>query len=536
MPRAALLATASLLTLLLAAPHAHAGNNTAARDTRLVEAVKRGNTDAAVALLRQRLDPNAPEADGTTPLHWATRNNNLALMDRLIRAGANPKATNRFGVTAIFLACENGSAEAISRLLKAGVDANTTAAYGETALMTCARTGVVAAAKALIEAGASVDAVESWRGQTALMWAAAEGHADIVRTLAAAGADINARSAIVTWERQRTQEPRDKWLPPGGLTPLLLAARNGKLESAQTLVELGADINVVDPDRHSALILALSNGHVDVAAYLIDRGADIHIVDKVGQTALYAAVDLKTVPTSNRPAPTETEDSLTSMDVIRRLLARGAKVDAALRQMLPYRTKLDRGGDSVLGAGTTPLLRAAKAGDHETIKLLIEHGANPKAATSSNVNAIMMAANVSAKEEDMTGRRKTQQDIIETIRLLLAQGLDLNEGENSGRTAAHGAAMWGLNDVLTFLHQNGGRLDQRDKRGLTALDAALGRAGGFGFDGRSGVVREETAKLITDLLGPERAKAALSQAPPAPEPDAARQRQLNGQTDQQNDQ
>jgi len=42
--------------------------------------------------------------------------------------------------------------------------------------------------------------------------------------LAEAGADVNARSGIIAWERQRTSEPRDKWLPPGGFTPLLFAA------------------------------------------------------------------------------------------------------------------------------------------------------------------------------------------------------------------------------------------------------------------------------------------------------------------------
>ena len=440
-------------------------------------------------------------------------------MDRLIRAGAKPNAATRHGVTPISLACLNGSAEAVSRLLKAGVSADTTGDFGETALMTCARTGRVDAAKALIEAGASIDAVESWRGQTALMWAAAHGHADMVRTLVAAGADVNARSTIVVWERQRTQEPRDKWLPPGGLTPLLLSAREGKLEATRAVLASGADVNVVDPDRHSALVLALINGHVDVAATLIEAGIDVNMADQAGRTALWAAVDLHTVPASNRPPPSETEDTLTSLDVIKMLLARGANVDAALGKQIPYRTKLDRGGDGVLGAGTTPLLRAAKAADTAVIKLLLEGGANPKATTRNLVNGIMIASNVASREEDMTGRNKTQKDVIDTITLLLPSGLDINATDTQGRAAAHGAALWGLTDVVKFLHQNGAKLDQRDKRGFTALDAALGHAGGFGFDGRSGVVREETAKVIRELLGPEAAAAATSTKPAAPLPE-----------------
>jgi ankyrin repeat protein len=319
-----------------------------------------------------------------------------------------------------------------------------------------------------------------------------------------AGADVNARSSIINWERQRTEEPRDKWLPPGGLTPLLFAARDGKIASAKVLLDHGADINLVDPDRHTPLIIALSSGHFDVAGLLIERGADVNMEDKVGQTALYAAVDGHTVPASNRPAPKETDDTLSSLDVIKMLLAKGAKVDAALRAQLPYRTKLDRGGDGVLGSGTTPLIRAAKAADVAVIKLLLEKGASAKAATRNGVTAVMMAANVNAREEDMTGRSKTEKDIIESIKLLMAAGASVNGGETQqGRTALHGAALWGQTEVVKFLQASGADLNAMDRRGFTPLDHALGRAGGFGFDGNSGVARPETAKVIRELGGQE---------------------------------
>jgi len=229
--------TLVLLAAVVAAP-ASAQTTAPKRDTRLVNALKAGDSAAALALLQQRIDVNAAEPDGTTPLHWAVRLDDLTLVNRLIRAGANVKASNRYGVTPLQLACTNGSAAAIGRLLEAGESANATGPYGETALMVCARTGKPEAAKVLLDHGATVDAVESWRGQTALMWATAQGHPAMMKLLIEAGADVNARSALQKWERQRTLEPRDKWLPEGGLTPLLFAAREGlKLHEVILLLE-----------------------------------------------------------------------------------------------------------------------------------------------------------------------------------------------------------------------------------------------------------------------------------------------------------
>lgn len=502
----------TLLALLLGVAAADAQ----APDRRLVHAAKAGDNATATTLLRQKANPNVPDVDGTTALQWAVRLNDGPLVDRLLVAGADAKAQNRHGVTAIQLACEIGSAPLVMRLLEAGVPATTTGPLGETALHSCARSGGVAAAKVLVARGAPLEAGESWRGQTPLMWAAAQGHAPIVAMLLEAGANPDTRSTVVEWERQRTQEPRDKWLPPGGFTALHLAAREGCVACVTALLDGKAGIDDVDPDRQSALVLALMNGHFDVAGTLIDRGIDVNLKDKVGRTALWAAVDAHTMPSSNRPAPREANDELSSLDIVKKLLGKGADVNAALAQQVPYRTKLDRGGDGVLGAGTTPLLRAAKAGDAPVITLLLENGATAVAATRNGVNGIMMAANVGTREEDMTGRGKTQREAVATMRLLLAAGADVNAADTQGRTAAHGAALWGLTDVVRFLHKNGAKFDVKDKRGFTALDTAMGLAGGFGFDQRSAVVREETATVIRELTGMTDSASATRPAPTGP--------------------
>ena len=493
--------------------------NAAGQDVRLVQAAKAAERAQAIALLGGGADPNQPSADGTTALHWAVKNNDAPLVDRLLRAGAKAHQENRYGITPIALACESGSAAIVERLLKAGVSANATGPLGETALHTCAYAGNTAGVRVLIAAGASVDPGDNWRGQTPLMWAAAEGHPETMQVLIDKGADVNARSTIIEWERQRTDEPRDKWLPPGGWTPLLLAARENCVACVDVLAAAGADLNIVDPERHTALIIALTNGHFDVAGRLIDKGVDLNMQDNVGQTALWAAVDAHTMPDSNRPPPTEMDDKLTAWDIVTKLVTAGAKVDIPLRARVPYRTKIDRGADGVLGAGTTPLLRAAKTGDAKVVELLLKHGANPRATAGRGVTSILLAANVGTSESDRTGRRKTDAGAIETIRLLMAAGADINAADGQGRTAAHGAALWGMTGVIKFLHENKVDLTRKDSRGLTPLQTALGMAGGFGFGGREGVVREETARVIAELTGvplPDASARAAAAAAAAP--------------------
>jgi ankyrin repeat protein len=491
---------------------AAAGASAAEPLPQLVAAAKSGDHGAAMALV-DKTDVSATEPDGTTALHWAARYDDGDLAARLLKAGASPKARNRYGVTPMYLAAQNGSSRMLELLLDAGANANEVGNEGETVLMTASRTGNPDAVRVLLEHGARVDARENWHGQTALMWAAAQCHPAVVRELVKHGADVNERSTEEQWQRQVTAEPREKWLPPGGMTPLLFAAREGCVDSVQTLIELGADLNATTPDGISPIVSALINGHYDVAAALVEAGADTNLVDETGRGALYSAVDFNTMPASNRPAPYVLDNTHSALDVARLLLEHGANVNAQLTKMPPYRAKLDRGNDMMLQAGTTAMLRAAKAGDVPAMKLLLEHGADPKLATRQGINPLMAAAGLGSAEQDSTGRYKTQAQAIEAIRLLLSHGMDINATDRQGRTALHGAALQGYDDVVKFLVDNGARLDVKDQKGFTPLDTALGLAGGFGFAGKEGVVHESTAALLRELMEKQVPAEAAKAAP-----------------------
>src|SRR5215510_12293940 len=101
------------------------GVNAGAAGSDLADAAMRQNRNAVRQLLSQKVDVNAPQADGTTALHWAVRLDDLETTDLLIRAGANVNVANREGSTPIQLAALNGNGAIIEKLIKAGANPNT---------------------------------------------------------------------------------------------------------------------------------------------------------------------------------------------------------------------------------------------------------------------------------------------------------------------------------------------------------------------------------------------------------------------------
>jgi ankyrin repeat protein len=311
---------------------------------------------------------------------------------------------------------------------------------------------------------------------------------------------VNAISSVVKWDRQTTAEPREKWLPLGGFSPLMFAAREGCVECEKILADAGANLNLADPDGITPMVNAIINGHYDAAGFLLDKGADPNQVDKSGRAALYAAVDMHTMPASNRPSPDESGNDMSSLDLIKSLLAHGTAVNTQLKTQQPYRTKVDRGNDTMLTTGTTPILRAAKAGDVVVVSVLLEKGANPNLATRNGVNPVMAAAGLGTNESDAVGRKKTEKEAIDSIDLCLKAGVDVNAVDSKGQTALHGAAQKGWNQVVQYLADHRATLDLKDKKGLTPIDAAMGLAGGLGFDNTTGDVHETTAALLRQLI------------------------------------
>ena len=443
---------------------------------------------------------DARDASGSTRLLVAASGDDVAPVKQLLKAGANPNVRNKLDTTPLMEAAFNSNLEIIEALLDAGADPNASGADGQTPLMLVARGTNVIAAKMLLGKGANPNATESQRRQTALMWAAANSQGKMTRLLVEAGADLDAKTATDLMTPLVSGEPRAQPRSPGGMTALMFASREGCLDCVAAMVDKGAAINLPDPEGVTPLLWAIWNTRFDVAKYLIEHGADVNRWDWWGRTPLYLAVDYVTLPHGGRPDQPPLDHTL-PIEIVRLLLEKGADPNPQLKMTAPLRaTGNDRGLDPMLSPGTTPLIRAAKAMDVESMKALLEHGAEISLTNSRNMTATLAASGMGSTDADTRGYFTTsdvQDRAIAALDLMFRSGGPINgKAGQLAQVPLHGAAFWGWNRVVEYLLQKGADINVADSRGYTAVDYAMGRAGGNSRGGQRIDVHKDTADLL----------------------------------------
>lgn len=441
-----------------------------AADSRLADAAKKDDKKAVRALIGQRVDVNAPQADGTTALHWAAHQDDLETAQLLLKAGANAAATNRYGMTALSQACINGNGAMVELLLNASADPNAALPGGETPLMTASRTGKVEAVRALLAKGANIEAKET-RGQTAIVWAAAEGNVEAVEELIKAGANFKVRLN-------------------SGFTPYLIAVREGQQRTAGALLKAGVDVNetIQSPSGgrfggggskavkagESALHIAVANAHYELASFLLDAGADPN-ADGPGYTALHVIPSVrKPGGGDNDPAP-DGSGTMTSLEIIKKLVAKGANLDARTTRRVNF------GLTSLNTLGATPFCLAARSADAELMRFLAVLGADPKIPTADGATPLIVAAGLGTRSPGEDAG--TDSEVVEAVTAAIELGNDPNAVDKNGETAMHAAAYKNVADAVRYLASHGAKPEvwnQPNKQGWTPLTIAQGyRFGNF---------------------------------------------------------
>ena len=353
-----------------------------------------------------------------------------------------------------------------------------------------ARTGNVAAIRVLLDHGAQINQTNP-RGQTALMWAVSEKNADAARLLISRGANVNAKTNPLPPPR-----PLDLIFsaptPAGGMTALLFAARQNDLESVKALLDGGADINLVSADGSSAILSCHCQRTYELAEFLLTKGADPNLADNRGRAALYAAIDMRNLEWSTRPAPAG-KDKVDGLDVIQALLSRGANPNAQLTGKIPLRGQPSFDGRWANQVGATPFWRAAQSDDVAVMRMLLDSKADPAIASKDGTTPLMVAAGVGWSDGQSHGATA---DAPEAIRICLEHGADVNAVNAEGNTALHGASFRGAANVVELLVEKGARMDLKNKEGRMPINMAEGMHIGPG----GWVEHEEIVALFRKLM------------------------------------
>ena len=365
---------------------------------------KKADDAPVLALLKQGSDPNEIGGMGKLrALHWAATFDRPQVIRALLDAGADPGLSGKTGVTPLM--CVK-SAEAARLLLESGADVNaatfsnkTGILAGSTALIQVARQGNIEVATTLIAYKADTN-LRDEVGCNALMAAALAEKTEMVRFLLNAGAMVGFVEASLLGD---CTQVRSFLATEAGFqreeiaTALQWAAQAGHTEVAALLLDYGAPIDAGDTSNTTPLMYAAHYGRGAMMSLLLERGADPNVISHSGGTALMASV---------------ASGICRKGEAVKLLLDYGAEADIRSR------------------SGWTPLMFSCLWGDTEVVALLLLRGADPNAFTDAEVmereegcsttNALMLAIG--------NGH-------IETVKVLLQYGADPLATNNAGFSA-----------------------------------------------------------------------------------------------------
>ena len=226
----------------------------------------------------------------------------------------------------------------------------------------------------------------------------------------------------------------------------------------------------------SPLMLAVENGHLELALELVDAGADPND-ERTNFTPLHAITWVrKTVrgDGDNGIPPPDGSGSVTSLDFVREMVARGADVNRRLK----------KGGgqaEAMNPRGATPFFMASETCDLPLMTLLVKLGADPAISNADDTSPILIACGIGVNAPGEEAG--TEEDAIEAVLYLLELGADVNAVDKRGETTMHGAVYKAAPKLMALLDEKGADIkvwNTENKFGRTPLSIARGyRRGNF---------------------------------------------------------
>lgn len=428
--------------------------------TALITAASAGHLDIVKILIKAGADVNASDKDGITALMEASIMGHDKIVSTLIDAGAEIDFKSNSGVTALWLAAGENRVGVLKILLKKHADATVTRSDGITALMTASVAGHKEAVKMLLDEGADPLALDA-DGLTALMNAAEKGSVDVMKLLVGAATksgsadyvDVMSKTGfnalIIASAHGHTDAVKYlineakadvNLVHENKVTALMYAAASGHVDTMKVLLDDGqVDINALHTNGGSALIEACTAGAADAVKYLIEKGAKYDLIDFDGVTPLMAIA-----AQGNMEGIAAVLDSL--------------KKDMNADQLKEHINMFSfSGGSSVMFA--------AAGGHADATKLLIDLGADINAVAQATpeylekLAQMIAAGTVDDSDPHVDGvtavHVAAQGGHLETVKILIQAGADVTVLDDEDRSALLLAVKGNYGDVAIALVEGG---------------------------------------------------------------------------------
>jgi ankyrin repeat protein len=315
-----------------------------------------------------------------------------------------------------------GDGAALRALLAQKADVNSTQADGATALHWAVYRSDPAMTDLLLQAGANPKVANS-EGFTPMALAGLNGNPAIIESLLAAGADPNERL-------------------PRGETPLMMASRTGNVAAMKILLDRGADLNAKETLRGTtALMWAADQGHAAAVQLLIDRGADLN-------------AQSSPAPNPRRGPPGKSVDPRRSNRALQAAAAGASKAEIDRLASKDERGRQDQPAPAAPPAGARPAAgaRAAAAAVDD------DAPAGRQELTGGGLTALTLAARANS---------------LETVKALLAAGVDINQQSAYGWTALLVATQNRFYQLGSYLLDHGADPNKANNGAWTPLYLAV---------------------------------------------------------------
>jgi ankyrin repeat protein len=472
------------------------------------------NGEAAVrALIQRGADVNARERMAQTPLMFAAAAGRTVSVKVLVEAGSNPALATTVTDVLRELVVDRAAQQ---KLREAAQQIRREAGATDRGATTQEEQQAIAAQREFLRNEAEVAKV-------------LEGYTPEAN--GRMGASFNTPSGYVS-PVEIVQYPQRETLvgKEGGMTALLFAAREGRIETAEALLDGGADINQVSGDGSTPLVIALLNGQFDMAMALLKRGADPSLATTTDAVSPAFAV-LQTqwafkFGDHNQPRVHETQkaDYLT---VLQAILGAGGNPSQQIKTHLWYSEYFDgKFGMDITGA--SPFWRAAMAQDLVAMKALADAGANVNAPTHMPNPGLRYGRQNDGRLQEDSGLpilpegtpnmypihaaagggylglgafmvNNVPNNFLPAVKYLVEEkAADVNLPDGWGYTPLHYAASRGDNAMIEYLVSKGANVKAVTRLGQSTADMARGGRAGY-FDRAP---FPETVTLLTKLGSP----------------------------------